>query len=182
MSTFVQANDFSRTTSAVVVMDFQNNILKNVPDAATILRNAAVILESVRANGFRLIYVQHRGGAYAIDEPGSAFADAVKPLSGEKILPKTKPGPFSTTALDVTLREMGVETLVLLGVTTSGCVLTATRWAVDLNYKFVVIADACGDREPEVHDFLVQRLFPKWGTVATAAQFQNMIAVTTDAA
>jgi nicotinamidase-related amidase len=53
---------------------------------------------------------------------------------------------------------------------------------VDLNYKFVVIADACGDREPEVHDFLVQRLFPKWGTVATAAQFQKMIAVTTDAA
>jgi len=179
MNTTAQTNEFSPATTAIVVMDFQNNILKNVPGAATILASAAEVLARARAGGWKLIYVQHRGGAYAIDEPGSAFADAVKPLSGEKVLPKTKPGPFSTTALDVTLREMGVDTLVLLGVTTSGCVLTATRWAVDLNYKFVVIADACGDREAEVHDFLVQRLFPKWGTVITTAQFQKMFAATT---
>ena len=87
------------------------------------------------------------------------------------VITKYRAGPFSTTALDVTLREMGVDTLVVMGVATSGCVLSTVRWAVDVNYKFIVVADACSDADPEVHRVLTEKVYPRQGTVMTTDQF-----------
>jgi nicotinamidase-related amidase len=49
---------------------------------------------------------------------------------------------------------MGVDTVILMGVATSGCVLSTIRWAFDINYKPYVLADACSDPDPEVHPLL----------------------------
>ena len=80
---------------------------------------------------------------------------------------KRRVGAFSTTELATLLRAKGVENLVLLGIVTSGVVLSTVRWAADMDYSLVVVADACADRNEDVHRMLVEKVFPGQATVIT---------------
>ena len=165
-----------REKTVVLIMDFQQRIVNNVasePDS--VVRNAARVLDGARGAGIPVVYVMHRGGPFADYAPDVEIHQVVAPTAGETVITKTRPGPFSTTALDVNLREMGKDTLVVMGVATSGCVLSAVRWAVDINYKFIVVADACSDADPEVHRVLTEKVYPRQGTVMTAAEFLSSI-------
>jgi nicotinamidase-related amidase len=161
-----------RDKTAVIIEDFQQRIVNNVAsEPAAVVENAARTLAGARQAGVPVIYVVHRGGPFAEYAPDIELHEGVAPAEGELVLTKVRPGPFSTTALDVTLRDMGVDTLVVMGVATSGCVLSTVRWAVDVNYKFIVVADACSDSDPEVHRVLTEKVYPRQGTVMSAEQF-----------
>lgn len=158
--------------SAVLIMDFQQRIINNVAsEPEAVVHNAARALDGARAANIPVIYVVHRGGPFAEYAPDVELHPGVAPADGERIITKTKPGPFSTTALDVNLREMGKETLIIMGVATSGCVLSTVRWAVDINYRFIVLSDACSDADPEVHRVLTEKVYPRQGTVITTGEF-----------
>jgi nicotinamidase-related amidase len=158
--------------TAVVIMDFQNGILAIVPnDAATTTQNAVRVLDAARMHDVPVFYVQHRGGRFEADSPEAEILDVLRPHRGDRLFVKTKAGAFSTTGLDVTLREQGRDTMVILGVATSGCVLSTVRWGADVNYRMVVVKDACADADPEVHRVLTEKLFPRQATVVTAAEF-----------
>ena len=81
----------------------------------------------------------------------------------------------SITLPDIMLREMGVDTLILMGVATSGYVLSTIRWAVDINYKPVVVGDACSDPDPEVHRVLTEKVYPRQATVLTTHDFCQLV-------
>ena len=49
------------------------------------------------------------------------------------------------------------------------------RWAADIAYKVVVVADACSDPDPEVHRVLTQKIYPRQGTVLTAQDFLRAV-------
>ena len=167
-----QATKIDTDRTAVLIMDFQQRIISNVasePDA--VVANAARVLDSARAAGIPVIYVVHRGGPFAEYAPDVEMHEGVAPAEGELVITKVRPGPFSTTALDVTLREMGRDNLVIMGVATSGCVLSSVRWAVDINYSFIVVSDACSDGDPEVHRVLTEKVYPRQGTVMTTDEF-----------
>lgn len=167
-----QQTVIDRDRTAVLIMDFQQRIVNNVAsEPESVVRNAARVLEGAREAGIPVIYVAHRGGAFAEYAPDVEIHEGVTPASGETVITKTRPGPFSTTALDVDLREMGKDTLVVMGVATSGCVLSAVRWATDINYRFIVVSDACSDADPEVHRVLTEKVYPRQGTVMTADEF-----------
>ena len=158
--------------SAVLIMDFQQRIISNVAsEPEAVVQHAARALDGARAAGIPVIYVVHRGGPFAEYAPDVELHPGVTPADGERIITKTRPGPFSTTALDVNLREMGKDTLIIMGVATSGCVLSTVRWAVDINYRFIVLSDACSDADPEVHRVLTQKVYPRQGTVVTTDEF-----------
>ena len=158
--------------SAVLIMDFQQRIINNVAtEPEAVVQHAARALDGARAAGIPVLYVVHRGGPFAEYAPDVELHPGVTPADGERIITKTKPGPFSTTALDVNLREMGKDTLIIMGVATSGCVLSTVRWAVDINYRFIVLSDACSDADPEVHRVLTQKVYPRQGTVVTTDEF-----------
>ena len=147
-------------------MDFQNDIVNNVAqDPAAVVGNAARVLDGARSRGVRVVHVMHRGGRFVEPSPGAEIHPGVQPAEGEPVISKTRAGPFSTTGLDVALREMGVDTLALMGVATSGCVLSASRWAADIGYRVVVITDACDDRDPEVHRVLTEKVFVRQGVM-----------------
>jgi nicotinamidase-related amidase len=165
-----------RDKTVVLIMDFQQRIVTNVAsDPQAVVQKASQALQAARQAGIPVIYVVHRGGAFQEYAPDVEIHQGVSPATGETVITKTRPGPFSTTALDVTLREMGKDTLVLMGVATSGCVLSAVRWATDINYKFIVLADACSDADPEVHRVLTEKVYPRQGTVMTTQQFIEAI-------
>ena len=165
-----------RDKTAVVIMDFQERIIaNNASDPENVVKQASAVLQGARAAGIPVIYVVHRGGPFAAYAPDVELHEGVPPADGEMVITKVRPGPFSTTNLDVTLRELGRDTLVIMGVSTSGCVLSCTRWAVDVNYKFIVVSDACSDGDPEVHRVLTEKVYPRMGTVVNAQEFLNAI-------
>ena len=167
-----QATSIDAGRTAVLIMDFQQRIIANVAsEPAAVVENATRALDGARRAGIPVIYVVHRGGAFAEYAPDVELHDGVPPAEGELVITKVRPGPFSTTALDVALREMGRDNLVIMGVATSGCVLSSVRWAVDVNYTFTVLSDACSDADPEVHRVLTEKVYPRQGTVMTTDQF-----------
>ncbi len=167
-----QATRIDVERTAVLIMDFQQRIIANVAtEPVAVVENAAKALAGARAAGIPVIYVVHRGGPFAEYAPDVELHDGVAPAEGELVITKVRPGPFSTTALDVTLREMGRDNLVIMGVATSGCVLSSVRWAVDINYSFIVLSDACSDGDPEVHRVLTEKVYPRQGTVITTDEF-----------
>ncbi len=167
-----QITKIDTAKSVVLIQDFQQRIVNNfASEPEAVVLNAARALAGARQAGVPVIYVVHRGGPFAEYAPDVELHEGVAPAEGEMVITKTKPGPFSTTALDVTLREMGRDTLVVMGVATSGCVLSSVRWAVDVNYKFIVVSDACSDVDPEVHRVLTEKVYPRQGTVMTTDQF-----------
>jgi nicotinamidase-related amidase len=78
---------------------------------------------------------------------------------------------FAGSDLDVVLRGLGAGTLVLAGIATSGVVLSTLRQAADLDYRLIVLADACLDADPEVHRVLTEKVFPRQAEVSTVAQW-----------
>ena len=167
-----QATSIDVNRTAVLIMDFQQRIIANVAtEPVAVVENAAKALAGARAAGIPVIYVVHRGGPFAEYAPDVELHEGVAPAEGELVITKVRPGPFSTTALDVTLREMGRDNLVIMGVATSGCVLSSVRWAVDINYSFIVLSDACSDGDPEVHRVLTEKVYPRQGTVMTTDEF-----------
>jgi isochorismate hydrolase len=100
------------------------------------------------------------------------------PVTGESsheqerlsLVRKTRVGAFSTTDLDRKLRDLGVDTLILAGISTSGVVLSTLRDASDRDYQIVVLTDGCADVDPEVHDVLMRKVFPRQAHIATVAE------------
>lgn len=97
------------------------------------------------------------------------------PHSGDIVVRKTRVGAFSTTDLDARLRDDNIDTLILAGISTSGVVLSTVRDASDRDYRMLVLADATADREPDVHAFLIERIFPHQAEVITTAQLEGLL-------
>ena len=166
-----------RARMAVVIMDFQNGILTSLANGSgEVVERAASVLGAARASGVPVIYVGHRGDRAGTTSPGIDFDPGLTPREGERTITKTRAGAFSTTGLDVLLREMRKDTLVLLGVSTSGCVLSTVKWAGDVGYQMVVVKDACADNDAEVHRVLTEKLFPRQCRVLTAHEFADELA------
>lgn len=142
---------------AVLLLDFTTG----VTDAyATNGRGAAAkalaLSEAARKAGALNVFVIP--GVIGIDGKASLMTgepiDSLRPQDGDRLLYKSRIGAFTTTNLDVLLRQTGRDTLVVTGVATSGTVLSTTRQGFDLGYKVIVVEDACSDPEEAVHALL----------------------------
>lgn len=137
-------------------------------------RNAKGILEACRKKGIIPIHLKieaitkdgrdvgrlHKRLNFVIP-PGSDWAeffDEVKPKKGEIILAKTCSGAFVGTHLDRILRNMEIETLIIIGYYTDQCVTTAARDAADLGYDSILIEDACSAPTMEHHKNAIEAL------------------------
>ncbi len=81
----------------------------------------------------------------------SAIVDRLAPLPGELIVRKTVPSAFFGTDLLPWLVSRGVRTLLIAGVTTSGCVRASVVDAMSWGLRPVVLTDCCGDRSLSAH-------------------------------
>ncbi len=150
-----------------------------------VLPNTARLLDGFRRVGARVIYVT-LGAAlpdYA-DAPPSLrgffeatnnhvgtreheIVEAVAPRPGEPVLNKTTQGAFASTGIDSLLRALGVEQLVMVGVSTNNCVETTAREAVDRGYAALMVADATGTCSEEFQSVTLRGFRRLWGRVAT---------------
>jgi len=85
-------------------------------------------------------------------EPGHDIIPELYPIAGEPVIDKPGKGAFCQTDLELMLRNRGIETLLVCGVTTEVCVNTTVREANDRGFRCIVIADCCASYFPEFHD------------------------------
>jgi maleamate amidohydrolase len=86
-------------------------------------------------------------GAFA-----SQTVEALTPVEGELVLRKTSASAFFSTGLSEWLRLRGVDTAVIVGCTTSGCVRATVVDAMQFNFRTIVIEDCVGDRAMGPHE------------------------------
>ena len=76
-----------------------------------------------------------------------------------------------TESVILILRSQGIENLVFFGVSTSGIVLSTIRRAFDLDFKCIILKDACFDGDEEVHRVLTEKIFVRQATVLSVDAF-----------
>ncbi|MFF4321384.1 isochorismatase family protein [Streptomyces sp. NPDC001568] len=80
-----------------------------------------------------------------------------------------------TADLDQQLREHGITTLVVSGISTSGAVLSTVIDAVDRDYRLYVLSDGVADPDTEVHDVLLHRVFPSRAHVIDTTELHALL-------
>jgi maleamate amidohydrolase len=86
-------------------------------------------------------------------------------LASERLLVKKQASAFCGTSLDISLRDAGVDTVVVCGLTTSGCVRATAVDACGLGFRTIVVREAVGDRHPLVHEVSLFDLDAKYADV-----------------
>jgi biuret amidohydrolase len=84
-------------------------------------------------------------------EPGHDIIPELYPIAGEPVIDKPGKGAFCQTDLELMLRNRGIETLLVCGVTTEVCVNTTVREANDRGFRCIVLSDCCASYFPEFH-------------------------------
>ncbi|MFG0287429.1 MAG: cysteine hydrolase family protein [Rhodopirellula sp. JB044] len=104
--------------------------------------------------------------------PGSReaeFIDQVAPAPAydEIVINKTASGVFSSTNLHYVLKNLGIESLFVVGVYTNECVETTIRDACDLGYLVTMVEDCCATVTPELHEASLSTLRDRYARVLT---------------
>jgi maleamate amidohydrolase len=124
------------------------------------VNHIAPLLETFRANGFPVLYphvapkkaydsgrlAAKVAGIMDIPDKGYEFVAEIAPQSGDILIPKRHPSAFFGTSFASYLVDLGVDTLVVVGCSTSGCVRSTVVDAFSYNFRVVVPEDCCYDR------------------------------------
>jgi maleamate amidohydrolase len=158
---------------ALILVDFveayfskESPLYAGVEDA---LSSALRIRDAARAAGIPVIYtnvVYQKDGAdggvfyrkvpaleaFVAGNPLGRWPEGLKPADDELVISKQYPSAFFGTSLAETLKARDIDTLIITGVTTSGCVRATCVDAMSYGFIPIVVADACGDRHAAPHE------------------------------
>ncbi|MCM3023944.1 cysteine hydrolase family protein [Heyndrickxia ginsengihumi] len=174
--------------TALLIMDLQNGIVQHLGDN---LEEALVpyekAIKAAREHSIPVIFVRvgfSKGypeispnnkafsaisnyGAMTVNDEATQIHKLVQPEGNEPVVTKYRVSAFAGSNLEMILRAQQIDTLVLSGISTSGVVLSTLREAADKDFKINVLADACFDRDQEVHKVLMEKIFPRQADVLT---------------
>jgi len=110
------------------------------------------------------------------DEHNSAIVPELTPAPGELVVRKTVPSAFFGTSLAAWLAQRGVQTLVVAGAVTSGCVRASVVDAMQFGFRPLVLSDCVGDRAIAPHDANLFDMEQKYATVMTRDEALSALA------
>ena len=180
-----------KSTTALLIADFYAEMMNTIPHAIErgVVEKTRELQQAARDAGIMVCYSatvfrpgypeisdrnktfsqRKASGQPAVSDPVKIIHEAVRPIEGEVVAGKHRVNAMFGTDLEMSLRANNIETLVMLGYATSGVVLSTTRYAADADFRLIIVEDCCSDQDPEVHDFLTQRIFPRQADVVQAA-------------
>jgi maleamate amidohydrolase len=101
--------------------------------------------------------------------PMSEFTPELCPGAGDEVLVKQYPSAFFGTNLASDLHARGIDTCIIAGLSTSGCVRATALDALCHGFVPIVVRDACGDRDAAVHAANLFDLAAKYATVVESS-------------
>jgi nicotinamidase-related amidase len=185
-------------TAALLVMDYQVDVLTRfmaAEQSADAIARVPGLIATARDAGMMVIHVvvafrpghpevsPHNpvfsalkaNGMLVAGSEGAAIHPAAATREGEPIVVRARTSPFVGTDLETLLRANGIDTLVLAGVRTSGCVLSTVRHAGDLDYRLVVVRDCCADPDAEAHGMLLDTVIARQAAVVTTVDLGALL-------
>jgi maleamate amidohydrolase len=106
----------------------------------------------------------------------AAFAEGLDPIAGETVISKQYASAFFGTTLSSTLTALGVDTVLIAGLSTSGCVRASTVDCCQHGFIPIVVREAVGDRAPGPHEANLFDLQAKYAEVAALADVKKYLA------
>jgi nicotinamidase-related amidase len=191
--------DISRT--AVIAVDFQRECIEAegawpIYNKDSLLENAATALAACRRAGLPIIYTQHwldprghdalryeprRNGRPMHSVAGDPMAEihpALTPTPDDIMIRKQRWTAFYGTNLELTLNQMDIEHLIMLGVWTEACFETTVWDAIWRDYRITIVKDACGTATELMHMTSILDL-ANWlygGTIIQAGELAKALA------
>ena len=181
-----------KSTTALLIADFYAEMMNTIPHAIDrgVVEKTRALQQAARDMGIMVCYSatvfrpgypeisdrnktfsqRKASGQPAVSDPVQIIHEAVRPIEGEVVAGKHRVNAMFGTDLEMSLRANNIETLIMLGYATSGVVLSTTRYAADADFRLIIVEDCCSDQDPEVHEFLTQRIFPRQADVVQAAE------------
>ncbi|WP_395307961.1 cysteine hydrolase [Mycobacterium sp. AMU20-3851] len=191
-----QGGPVSPSECALLVLGCQPEILASIPQHDALIARINKVVDIARIHegivvharlafdqmDYRFPPLTNKEFATVVQEhrlrngtPDAGLHPALSVRPEDIELRTTRWGIFST-GLDEQLTNYGVTTLIIAGCHTSGAVLTTIREAADRDYRIIVVAECTADADPEVHDFLLRRVFPRQAEIWTAAELYSSLA------
>src|SRR6476660_8223940 len=109
-------------------------------------------------------------------EPGHDIIPELYPLPGEPVIDKPGKGAFYQTDIELMLRNRGIDTLFVCGVTTEVCVNTTVREANDRGFRCIVLSDCCASYFPPFHDMGLKMIKAQGGIFGSVSASAAAIA------
>lgn len=105
-----------------------------------------------------------------------AFPEGLTPKPGDRVFTKQYPSAFFGTGLAEALRNEGIDTLLITGYSTSGCVRASALDAMQYGFVPLVVRDACADRHEGPHEANLFDLQAKYAEVISEVQAHAILA------
>jgi nicotinamidase-related amidase len=194
--------DFLRPARVALVMwDMQKGLAGRSPAIDQIVPNANALIDAAERASIPVIWSRHvlpplrlTSGPFLrflmkkqnVDRPSelkptmqegmddTAFVDGLSPRPHHIVLPKSQPSLFVDTPLDLRLKTMAIDTLVMTGVATDIGIELTCRHGAALGYYSVVVEDATGSYTSEVHERSLAFLRGWTTPVVTTAMIVDM--------
>ncbi len=155
---------------AIIVVDMLKDTFKEgsrlpiAQEGRQIIPNLRRLLNESRSRGFPIIFACDsflkedfifKGRMKARSLRGTEDAEVIddlKPETTDMVLPKRRFSAFFKTDLDQTLRTLGVDTIVVTGITTECCVLTTAMDGLCHDFSVIILEDGCASRNRAIHE------------------------------
>ncbi len=174
--------------TALVVIDLQQGIVarQTAPyTSSQVIERSSLIAKTLRTKGGTVVYVRVDMNNFLqlpVDQPSRDPNAPPLPVAASELVPeagfqpgdvlitKRHWGAFAGTELEQTLRERGVDTVVLTGISTNAGVESTARQGTGLGFAFVVVEDACSSTDAESHKFAFEKIFSRLARVKTTEE------------
>ncbi len=190
----------NRTKSALLVIDMENGFVEadsphciayakaSVPacvDAVSTAREKGIpvffVKRIYRQDGSDVELTRYQawkegGRAMGPGSAGKASAEAaagLKPQKGDYTIIKPRWSAFFGTELDLILRRLRIETVILTGTTTPNCIRTTCYDANSLDYNVVVLEDCCSSQTKEIQEMNIADMARMGAIIMDSVQFRN---------
>ncbi len=179
--------------TALLVMHYQTDILNLFPSAApTLLANTRKLCDAARAGGVGVYFAKfHFSPGYPEVSPLNKNGQGVKQLGlfvNDRISPELgqqaneplviahRASVFFGTDLQVRLSAQGVDTLIMVGIASTGVMLSSVAHASDADFRLFTVKDCCYDPDAVVHEHLFSTAFASRTTVLSLADALSLLA------
>ena len=180
----------NQQNTALLVMDVQTVTVNRLKDSTHFINSITKVIQTARNRNMPVIYVivGFRKGYPEVSLNNKSFSllkngtqnfteetvkvhASIAPEPNDIIITKKRVSAFTGSDLEVVLRSLEIKHLELLGLATSGVVLSTLREAADKDYAITVLSDCCSDLDKEIHRVLITKIFPKQAVVISSEEW-----------